>query len=100
MNSTTVIGFCVTAPVFAQDPPNRPELVVAEFAWTNTVDSEKNFDRKYVDRGPTAPIVFWTKVHATKEALDFLREDGRLPIWHKWFVSIEDGRTNCEANGI
>ena len=84
---STVIGFCVTAPVFAQDPPNRPELVVAEFAWTNTVDSEKDFDRKYVDRGPTAPIVFWTKVHATKEALDFLREDGRLPIWHKWFVS-------------
>ena len=84
---STVIGSCVTAPVFAQDPPNRPGLVIAEFAWTNNVNSERNFDEKYVDRGPTAPIVFWTKVHATKEALEFLREDGRLPIWHKWFVA-------------
>ena len=40
-----------------------------------------------MDRGPTAPIVFWTKVQATKEALEFLRKDGRLPIWHQWFVS-------------
>ena len=85
---STVIGFHVTAPAaFAQDPTNRPGLVIAEFAWTNTVNSEKDFDRKYVDRAPTAPIVLWTKVHATEEALQFLREDGRLPIWHKWFVS-------------
>ena len=84
---STVVGFCVTAPAFAQAPPNRPELFITEFAWTNTVNSERNFDKKYVDRGPTAPIVFWTKVQATKEALDSLRKDGRLPIWHKWFVN-------------
>ena len=84
---TATIGFCLTTQAFSQTLSNRPELIVTEFAWTNAVNSDRHFDHKYVDSAPTAPIVFWTRIRATQEALDSLRQEGRFPIWHKWYVS-------------
>ena len=95
----TVIGFFAAPPTFAERQPNRNEIVITEFAWTNNVDSKRNHETRYETYGPTAPIVFWTKVRANREALKFLSDDGRLPIWHKWFVSCGstvqfDGKTD------
>ena len=84
------IGFCMTAPALAEEQSNSDGIFVAKFAWTNKVNSERNFEEKYVDRGPNAPIMFWTKVHARQDALESLSKEGRLPIWHQWFVSCGD----------
>lgn len=79
----------MNVPASAQDTPrgHGSAIVVTEFAWTNAVNSDKNFDKKYTERGPTAPIVFWTRVQAERDMLDTFKKQGRFPIWHKWYVN-------------
>lgn len=86
VTTCTVIAFCLAEPSSAENQQKSRGLVVEKFAWTNAVKSNREFDIKYEHRVPNGPIVLWTKVRATKEALNSLREKGRLPIWHKWFV--------------
>lgn len=83
-----LIGLSVLGSAFAEDPLSTRRFVVSEFAWTNAVNSERNYVQKYRANAPsTEPIILWTRVRATPEAMDDLRGEGRLPIWHKWFVS-------------
>ena len=82
-----LVVLCASASTFAQEDLNGARLVVAEFAWTNVVNSEGNIDQRFDNRAPVAPIVFWTKVHGTRNAMESLRRENRLPIWHKWFVN-------------
>ena len=36
---------------------------------------------------PLGPVWLWTELCGTQSALNTMREQGRLPIWHRWYVS-------------
>jgi hypothetical protein len=65
-------------------------LRVADAAWTSRVVELDPSDRLH--DGPTAgrPIFFWTLIAGTQAALDRMREQGRLPIWHRWTTWVGD----------
>lgn len=67
--------------------PGKDQLYVAEFAWTNRVTAERDIEQRFTDTAPVAPIMLWTRMVGSAKALDLLREQNRLPIWHQWYVS-------------
>ena len=90
----------VTAPAAAQEDSEgatqvasqaagqgKDQLYVAEFAWTNRVTAERGIEQRFTDTAPVAPITLWTRMVGSAKALDMLREQNRLPIWHQWYVS-------------
>ena len=66
---------------------DKDQLYVAEFAWTNRITDDRSFEKQFEDTAPVAPITLWTRMVGSVEALDLLRAQNRLPIWHQWYVS-------------
>ena len=80
----SVLSVAALAPAVAQD---RDQLYVSDFAWTNRVTGDRGFDKEFDGTAPISPITLWTRMVGSAKALDSLRAQNRLPIWHQWYVS-------------
>ena len=81
-----------TAQVAAQaagqaSAQDKDQLYVAEFAWTNRITADRGIEQQFTETAPVAPITLWTRMVGSAKALDLLRTQNRLPIWHQWYVS-------------
>lgn len=64
------------------------ELVIGKGAtWARSVDSRQP-GTKHTGSRPHAPLYFWMTYHGTDAALRYLRDNGALPIRHRWSVAV------------
>lgn len=69
-------------------------IVVKQTAWTNYVDKKnRQVEKTYQDTAPVAPLYLWMRVTGGEAALAQLKEEGKLPIRHKWFLERLIGTT-------
>jgi len=66
---------------------DKGQLYVKDFAWTNRVTADRTIDLEFTEVAPISPITLWTRIVGSQKALDILRAENRLPIWHQWYVS-------------
>lgn len=78
--ATAVAGAVTTAAA----PEALAGVEVVEFAWAARV-VERNAEHRYQDRAPAgAPLYLWIRLRGDDDALDRLRDGGKLPIRHEW----------------
>jgi len=64
-------------------------LEINEIVWTDGVDLEtKNPMKVYQETAPNGFLCLWMKIRGNQQALEELRQNGKLPIRHKWFSYI------------
>lgn len=69
-------------------------IVVKQTAWTNHVDKKsRQVEKTYQNTAPVAPLYLWMRVTGGEAALAQLKEEGKLPIRHKWFLERLIGTT-------
>jgi len=88
---------CPFLPSMAAAQAGDPLVEVAEAAWTDEVAVDRTVVKTYRDTAPLAPLALWIRVVGSQEALQALEMEGKLPIYHKWFVKRIFG---TEAAGI
>lgn len=67
----------------------HPSITVSEAVWTDGVDKNKYYLKKYEDSVEGArQIYLWTKLQGEEEALEYLKSRGKLPIRHQWYVYL------------
>ena len=75
------IALILAAPACAED------LVIGRSAsWVRSVDNRLP-GAGHDGSAPRAPLYFWMTYHGSAAALKRLREDGALPIRHRWSVA-------------
>lgn len=79
----TYLGLLLGLPVFAENP----HVTVAEAVWTSAIGNDKMPQKRYAKQAPLAPLYLWMRLQADEQVLQVLREQGKLPIRHKWFRS-------------
>ena len=84
--SLSLVLFAYSSAAVAQEQ-EKDQLYVKDFAWTNQVTADRTVDQKFTDVAPISPITLWTRVVGSQKALDILRAQNRLPIWHQWYIS-------------
>lgn len=67
------------APAVADGP-----LRVVEVTWARGVSGRSPVEPLPADHVASKPILFWTRVAGSEEALEVMRSEGRLPLWHRW----------------
>lgn len=67
-----------------QEPINL-DLEVLEAVWTNGLDARKNYTKKVEVHSPNEPLYFWMRLKGKKEALDYMKAKGKIPIQVYWF---------------
>jgi hypothetical protein len=69
---------------------NAGDLTVIEAVWTTSVTA-RQYGRQVEPDAPARPLYFWTKLAGGQEALEILRQQGKLPIKHHWkFTNVFD----------
>lgn len=74
------------------------DLTVIQAVWTTRIGSDKQFVGKLSDGSPAKPLYFWTRLQGGPEALERLRQEGRLPIVHQWVHSTAVEQTVDEVD--
>lgn len=62
----------------------EPLITLRESIWTDKVN-ERQFSQPHPGTADVVPIYLWMRVVGTKKALSQLKEEGKLPIHHKWY---------------
>jgi hypothetical protein len=68
----------------------EPLLTVEKAVWTDGV-SDRQHGSVYTDSAPTGPLILWMSIRGKDEALKKLKEAGKLPIYHKWYLHTISG---------
>lgn len=63
-------------------------IKVQEVIWTTGIDENRNYTDRLQGSGSPGPLYLWMQVMGGQEALAQLRENGELPLRHKWFRII------------
>lgn len=67
----------------------HPFITVAETAWTNDIDKNKNPVKRFDESVQGArQLHLWTPVQGTVAALDYLKANGKPPVFHQWYVYL------------
>ena len=71
----------------------EPLLTVEKAVWTDGV-SGRQYGSVYTDTAPAGPLFLWMSVRGKDEALKKLKEAGKLPIYHKWYIHTISGTSS------
>jgi hypothetical protein len=66
-------------------PAHANPPIELEATWCAAVNADREPEQIYSDTVLKPPLVLWTKIRGGDAALKVLREEGKLPIRHKWF---------------
>lgn len=82
------IFFMVTLQLIAGQAEAEEALIeVGEFAWTNGVKEHQPLE-KYSGETSSRPLYLWMRIEGKVQALERLKEQGKLPISHQWYQVI------------
>lgn len=91
-NGRFFTGFFALAFLLVGISPSMAEpplITISEAVWTNGVDNNKNPMKRYEDSVEgNRQIYLWTKLQGEDEALSYLKNRGKLPIRHQWYVYL------------
>lgn len=95
-NALFVMKLLLTILVFASQflwgsisKAQSPFITVSEAIWTDGIDKNKNPVHKFEENiEGLRQLYLWTRVQGEEEALSYLKEKGKLPILHQWYVYL------------